>query len=57
MKVSDYYPEEKAVGPNKKFMMFFTDNKAPWAGGNVEFGLEFNGRITQFGVITVGLLL
>jgi hypothetical protein len=43
MKVSDYYPEEEAVGPHKKFMMFFTDDKAPWEGGNVEFGLEFIG--------------
>lgn len=43
MCMADYYPEEEAVGPHEKFMMFFTDNKAPWEGGNVEFGLEFVG--------------
>jgi hypothetical protein len=43
MSISDYYPEEKAVGPHKKFMMFFTDNLVPWVGGNVEFGVDFFG--------------
>lgn len=45
MSISDYFPEEKAVGPHKKFMMFFTDNLVPWVGGNVEFGVDFLGCI------------
>lgn len=46
MHISEIYPEEVAVGPHKKFMMFFTDNKVTWAGTKAnegEMDMEFIG--------------